>query len=86
MIKEDNTDYLNISIIKHNKDEFSNRVIKLAETLKISYLEAILEIVEEKKIEVEIVSKLITDELKQYIEKEAKLNKLLKNETNNNNL
>ncbi len=79
-IIEDDTDYLNIKIVKHSKEEFSSKVIELVKETNISYLDAVLEMVEFKKIEIEIVAKLITPELKELIEKEAFKNNLLKND------
>ena len=63
ILEEDTTDYISVKIVKHTKEDFSFKVMELAKELKISYLEAVQEMIEAKKIEVEIVAKLITTEL-----------------------
>jgi len=82
---EDNTDYVNIKIVKHEKEEFSKKVIAFAAENKISYLDAALEIAETRKIEIEIVAQLLTQDLKTLIEKEASKFKLIKGDKNSAN-
>ena len=58
-------------IVALEKDSFSLEVEKCAIAKNISYLDAAVMVAEEKGIEIEIVSKLITHRLKSLIENDA---------------
>lgn len=79
-MSSDEIDYIHAKIVKHTSVDFSNKVINLSKKLDISYIEAVMEMVENKKIEIEVVAKLLTPELKELIEAEAIKNKLIKND------
>ena len=69
-------------IIKLNSSDFCKKVEELVEEKNISYLEAILEIMEESEYEPEQIAKLISLQIKANIQKDAE-DLLLVKKTNN---
>lgn len=53
-------------------DKFSGEIEKQVDTLKVSYIEAILQLCEDKDVEVEVVKKYINKNIKGKLEAEAR--------------
>jgi len=66
--------------------KFSSDIEILVGTKKISYLEAIMQYIEEQKLDIEVVPKLLSPALKQKLEREATNLNLLHKESKLNNL
>jgi hypothetical protein len=60
-----------LKVVKHAKEEFSKEVELFAGKAKCSYLDALQEIALLRGLELEVVPKLITARLKDFLESEA---------------
>lgn len=71
LLKTKEQKQIEANILKENALQFSTDVENLVWEKDISYLDAILELVEKRSIELEVIPKLITKELFFKLEEEA---------------
>jgi hypothetical protein len=78
---------MKLKVVKQEKEKFSKRVEEFSLEANCTYLDAILELAEREKLELEIVPKLITARLKELLEIEAtELNLLVGTDKNQGKL
>jgi phytoene/squalene synthetase len=60
-----------LAVVRQQKEEFSREVEEFAAASDCSYLDALLEVIAKKGLEIEIVPKLISSRLKELLEQDA---------------
>ncbi len=76
--EEDLTDSLVITKEYLNKEDWCNYIHKFVSDNKCSYMEAVIDYSETNGIEVEMVSKLVNDTIKELIRIEAEENNMMR--------
>lgn len=78
LMKEEITDALAITRVYQTKGDWCSYIHQYVAENKVTYMEAIIEYCNINSIEIESISKLVDDNIKEKIRREAELDNLLK--------